>query len=56
MKYMVEMWDEVAKIADIKKKIMVDPPNTRKYEQTMWNLYKNVSVLNDDYYEEKKLI
>jgi len=54
MQYIVQMFDECGKIADYRKKIAVDPKNTREYEAQVWKHYTRVTELNDDYYEEKK--
>ena len=54
MKHIVDMFKECEKIADYRKKIAVDPKNTREYEAQIWRHYTRVTELNDDYYEEKK--
>jgi hypothetical protein len=48
------MWLTCEKIADLKKKILVDPDNTRTYEAQIWQHYATVTELNDSYYEDKK--
>jgi hypothetical protein len=30
------MWEQCEKIADLKKKVQVDPDNTRTYEAQIW--------------------
>ena len=56
MKHIVDMFEECQIIADYRKKIQVDPKNTREYEAKIWTHYTRVTELNDEYYEEKKLI
>ena len=56
MKYLVDIFAECVKIADLRKKIAVDPPSTRIYEAEQWKHYTNVTLLNDAYYEEKAKI
>lgn len=56
MKYLVDVFAECEKIADLRKKIQVDPPSTRIYEAEQWKHYTNVTLLNDAYYEEKAKI
>jgi len=53
MKYLVDMLVECEKIADLKKKIQVDPPNTKQFESAIWFHYDHVTALNDAYYDEK---
>ena len=53
MQYLVEMLRECEKIADLKKKIQVDPPNTKQFESAIWAHYDRVTKLNDAYYDEK---
>jgi hypothetical protein len=53
MKYLVDMLVECEKIADLKKKIQVDPPNTKQFESAIWQHYDHVTKLNDAYYDEK---
>lgn len=36
LEYINEMWLTCEKIADLKKKILVDPDNTRTYEAQIW--------------------
>lgn len=50
------MFKECEKIADLRKKIQVDPPNTRTYEAAIWRHYSRVTEHNDAYYEEKNRI
>lgn len=54
MAYLVHIWDECEKIADLKKKIQVDPAATRTYEAEIWRHYSNISYHNDLYYEDKE--
>lgn len=54
LEYINEMWLTCEKIADLKKKILVDPDNTRTYEAQIWQHYATVTELNDSYYEDKK--
>ena len=56
MRHLVEMWKHCEKIADLKKKIQVDPTNTRLYEADIWKHYTTVTELNDHYYAEKNNI
>jgi hypothetical protein len=49
------MWKECEKIADLKKKVQVDPDNTRIYEGQIWQHYAVITELNDLYYEDKKM-
>jgi hypothetical protein len=48
------MWEQCEKIADLKKKVQVDPDNTRTYEAQIWQHYAVITELNDMYYEDKK--
>lgn len=48
------MWEQCERIADLKKKILVDPENTRTYEAEIWQHYAVITNLNDMYYEDKK--
>jgi hypothetical protein len=36
LKYIIDMWAECEKIADLKKKLQVDPENTRLFEAQIW--------------------
>ena len=36
MSHLVKIFDECEKIADLKKKIQVDPSRTREYEAQVW--------------------
>ena len=56
MSHIVEMFKECEKIADLRKKIQVDPQHTREYEAIQWMHYTRITELNDDYYEEKARI
>ena len=56
MIYLVEIFKQCEKIADLRKKILVDPPNTRVYEAQQWIHYTEVTRLNDLYYAEKNVI
>ena len=56
MTHLVEMWKHCEKIADLKKKIQVDPSSTRVYEADIWKHYTRVTELNDHYYAEKNNI
>ena len=56
MKYLVDMFHECEQIADLRKKILVDPPSTRIYEAEQWKHYTKVTMLNDAFYEEKEKI
>lgn len=56
MSYLVDIFKQCEKIADLRKKILVDPPNTRRYEVQQWVLYTEVTKLNDLYYAEKNRI
>lgn len=56
MSHLVEMFKECEKIADLRKKIQVDPQHTREYEAIQWKHYTRITELNDDYYEEKARI
>lgn len=53
MSHLVKIFDECEKIADLKKKIQVDPPRTREYEADVWKHSTNVTNANDAYYKEK---
>ena len=50
------MFKECEKIADLRKKIQVDPQHTREYEAIQWMHYTRITELNDEYYEEKARI
>jgi len=56
MSHLVDMYSECEKIADLKKKIQVDPKRTRDYEAVQWKHYTRITELNDDYYNEKNQI
>ena len=53
MSHLVKIFDECEKIADLKKKIQVDPSRTREYEAQVWKHSTNVTNANDAYYQEK---
>jgi hypothetical protein len=53
MSHLVKIFDECEKIADLKKKIQVDPSRTREYEAQVWKHSTNVTNANDAYYKEK---
>ena len=53
MGYLVEIFRECELIADLKKKIQVDPGLTREYEALIWRHYHRISQHNDNYYAEK---
>jgi len=53
MGYLVDIFRECELIADLKKKIQVDPGLTREYEAEIWRHYHKISLLNDNYYAEK---
>lgn len=56
MKYIVDMFKECELIADLRKKILVDPANTREYEAIQWTHYSHVTRLFEQYYAEKDKI
>lgn len=56
MKYLIEIHDEIQLIADLRKKIQVDPPRQKDYEAQQWIHYTKVTKLNDAYYEAKNSI
>lgn len=53
MRHLVNIFSECEKIANLKKKILVDPKNTKSYEVEMWKHYTNVTNYNEKYVEEK---
>ena len=53
MSHLVKIFDECEKIADLKKKIQVDPARTREYEAKVWYHSTHVTNANDAYYKEK---
>ena len=53
MIHLVDIFKECEKIADLRKKILVDPENTRVYEAEQWKHYTCVTKMNDLYYAEK---
>ena len=53
MKYLVEIYNCVKKIAMLKKKMKNDPLNARKHEKAIWSLYQKVTDNKDAYYLEK---
>jgi hypothetical protein len=53
MSHLARIFDECEKIADLKKKIQVDPPRTRDYEAEVWKHSTQVTNANDAYYKEK---
>lgn len=53
MRHLVKIFSECEKIANLKKKIIVDPRNTKRYEVQMWKHYANVTEYNEQYVEEK---
>lgn len=56
MGHLVKIWEECEKIADLKKKIQVDPAGTRDYEAEIWRHYAQITYQNDLYYEEKQTL
>jgi hypothetical protein len=54
LRFIVQMWEECEKIANLKKKIEVDPDYTRIYEAQIWQHYAVITELNDMYFEDKK--
>jgi hypothetical protein len=53
MAYLVDIFADCHKIADLKKKIQVDPAGTREYENEIWRIYTHISEMNDAYYIDK---
>ncbi len=56
MAYLVGIFKECELIANLRKKILVDPKNTKDYEAEIWKHYTNVTYLNDQYHEERSTI
>ena len=50
MKYLVEIYRCVKRIAILKKKMKNDPLNARSHEKEIWNLYQRVTENKDAYY------
>jgi hypothetical protein len=53
MRQLVKIFKECEYVANLKKKIQVDPKNVHRYETEMWRHYTNITNFNTQYLKEK---
>mmetsp|Transcript_14014 Transcript_14014/g.23808 ORF Transcript_14014/g.23808 Transcript_14014/m.23808 type:complete len:888 (-) Transcript_14014:196-2859(-) len=54
MKYLVGIFEEVEKIAKLKRKMLNDPLQSHNYEKDIWSCYRQITQYKDTYYRDKE--